>query len=64
MQAYKSWLKRQHYRVREQFDTRCNQTEVAPTWICQAIKQAGFDLELPVFTGKYSYTFDQKELGA
>jgi len=64
MQAYKSWLKRQHYRVREQFDTRCNQTEVAPTWICQAIEQAGFDLELPVFTGKYSYTFDQKELGA
>ena len=62
--AYKSWLKRQHYRVRENYRTRCNQTEVAPTWICQAIKQAGFDLELPVFTGKYSYTFDQKELGA
>ena len=62
--AYQSWLTRQHYRVREQFDSRCNQTEVAPTWICQAIEQAGFDLELPVFTGKYSYTFDQKELGA
>jgi len=64
MNGYKSWLTRQHYRVREQFDTRCNQTEVAPTWIIQAIKLAGFKYELPVFIGKFQYDFEDKELGA
>lgn len=63
MNAYKSWLKRQHYRVRENYNERCNQTEVAPTWICQAIKAAGFPFEVPVFIGKFAYEFNDKELG-
>ena len=63
MDAYQSWLKRQDYRIRENYNTRCNQTEVAPTWLCQAIAAAGFPFELPVFIGNYSYEFNDKELG-
>lgn len=63
MNAYKSWLKRQHYRIRENYNERCNQTEVAPTWICQAIKAAGFPFEVPVFIGKFAYDFNNNELG-
>jgi hypothetical protein len=63
MDAYQSWLKRQHYRIRENYNTRCNQTEVAPTWLCQAMGAAGFPFELPVFIGKYAYEFNAKELG-
>lgn len=63
MDAYQSWLKRQHYRVRENYKTRCNQTEVGPTWLCQAIGAAGFPFELPVFIGMYAYDFNDKELG-
>lgn len=63
MDAYQSWLKRQHYRIRENYNTRCNQTEVAPTWLCQAMAAAGFPYELPVFIGKYAYDFNNKELG-
>ena len=63
MDAYQNWLKRQHYRVRENYNTRCNQTEVAPTWLCQAMSVAGFPFELPIFIGKYAYDFNQKELG-
>jgi hypothetical protein len=63
MNAYKSWLKRQHYRIRENYNERCNQTEVAPTWICQAITAAGFPFETPVFIGKFKYDFNSAELG-
>jgi hypothetical protein len=63
MNAYKSWLKRQHYRIRENYNDRCNQTEVAPTWICQAITAAGFPFETPAFIGKFKYDFNAAELG-
>jgi len=42
---------------------RCNQTLVAPAWICQALKAKGFKYSLPKMTGKYRYTFTAQELG-
>ena len=61
--AYKSWFNRQDLQVRMTLNSRCNQTEVAPTWICQAIAKAGFSKDLPIFTGRFAYDFDDKELG-
>ena len=61
--AYKSWFNRQDSQVRMTLNSRCNQTEVAPTWICQAIAKAGFSKDLPIFTGRFAYDFDDKELG-
>ena len=61
--AYKSWFNRQDSQVRETLNSRCNQTEVAPTWICQAITKAGFSKDLPIFTGRFKYDFNSKELG-
>lgn len=61
--AYKSWLKRQPNQIKENYNERCNQTEVAPTWLCQAVSSTGmFPYELPVFTGKYRYDFLPEEL--
>ena len=60
--AYKSWWNRQPASVQEAFPTRCNQTEVAPTWICQAIVNAGFPHEVPAFIGRFAYKFTEKEL--
>jgi hypothetical protein len=61
--AYKSWFNRQDSQVRITLNSRCNQTEVAPTWICQAIAKAGFSKDLPIFTGRFAYDFDDRELG-
>ena len=61
--AYKKWYNRQDLQVRITLNSRCNQTEVAPTWICQAIAKAGFSKELPIFTGRFAYDFDERELG-
>ena len=63
LNAYKSWYNRQDWQVRNTYKSRCNQTEVAPTWICQTIAKAGFSKELPVFAGKFAYDFKNKELG-
>lgn len=63
MSAYQSWLKRQPLRIRESLNTRCNQTEVAPTWICQSIKAAGFPYDVPMFIGRFAYDFNDNELG-
>lgn len=60
--AYQSWWKRQPQNVRDAFSTRCNQTEVAPTWICQALELAGFPHDLPMFIGRFHYKFNAKEL--
>jgi hypothetical protein len=62
-EAYQSWYERQYAQVKSAYNERCNQTEVAPTWICQAIAKAGFSKELPIFTGKFQYDFKKKELG-
>jgi hypothetical protein len=61
--AYNSWYRRQDEQTKNAYKSRCNQTEVAPTWICQAIAKAGFSKELPIFTGKFKYDFKKKELG-
>ena len=42
---------------------RCNQTLVAPAWICQALKAKNFKYSLPKMTGKYRYNFTKQELG-
>lgn len=60
--AYTSWYKRQSAEVQAVYKTRCNQTEVGPTWICQAVANQGFPYELPEFTGKFAYKFTAKEL--
>lgn len=61
--AYKSWLNRQPQQIRDNYSERCNQTEVAPTWLCQAVANTGaFPYDLPEFLGKYRYDFDAKEL--
>jgi len=62
MAAYAGWLRRQPEDVRGHFNSRCNQTEVAPTWLCQAVRNAGFKLELPTFSGKFAYEFTAEEL--
>ena len=62
LNAYKSWYKRQHYATRSHYNERCNQTEVGPTWICQALANAGFTKPLPEFKGKFFYEFTAQEL--
>ena len=42
---------------------RCNQTLVAPTWICQALKAKGFKYALPKMSGNFRYDFTKQELG-
>jgi hypothetical protein len=61
--AYQSWRKRQPQQVQHMFKERCNQTEVGPTWLVQAVNNTGcFPYTLPVFSGKYSYKFNAEEL--
>lgn len=58
--AYTSWRARQGNP--DSISGRCNQTQVAPTWICQAIKQAGFKYDVPAFSGIMRYNFTKQEL--
>ena len=60
MRAYNSWRDRQGNP--EAIPSRCNQTKVAPTWICQAVKQAGFKYDVPAFSGTMRYNFKKEEL--
>lgn len=60
MRAYNSWRDRQGNP--ESISQRCNQTLVAPTWLCQAVKLAGFKYAIPKFSGNMSYRFTEEEL--
>ena len=60
MRAYNSWRDRQGNP--ESISQRCNQTLVAPTWLCQAVKLAGFKYAIPRFSGNMSYRFTEEEL--
>ena len=60
LRAYNSWRERQGNP--DSISSRCNQTQVAPTWICQAIKQAGFKYDVPAFSGIMRYNFTKQEL--
>lgn len=60
MRAYNSWRDRQGNP--DAISQRCNQTLVAPTWLCQAVKLAGFKYAVPKFSGNMSYRFTEEEL--
>jgi hypothetical protein len=60
LRAYNSWRNRQPNS--EAFATRCNQTLVAPTWICQAVKQHGFPYGVPSFPFALTFNFTEQEL--
>ena len=60
--AYKNFLDTLDYTTRLHYGDRCNQTEVAPTWLCQAVAEAGFEHDVPTFTGKYFYDFPKADL--
>lgn len=60
MRAYNSWRDRQGNP--DTISQRCNQTLVAPTWLCQAVKLAGFQYAVPKFSGNMNYRFTEEEL--
>jgi len=58
--AYTSWRARQGNA--DTISQRCNQTLVAPTWLCQAVVLAGFKYAVPKFGGNMNYRFTEEEL--
>ena len=60
--AYKNYLERLKPAQRAHYNERCNQTEVAPAWLCQVVANQGFEYELPEFTGRFDYKFPKKDL--
>jgi hypothetical protein len=60
--AYKHYLNRLKPAQRAHYNERCNQTEVAPAWLCQAVENQGFEYDLPEFSGRFDYKFPTKDL--
>jgi len=58
--AYSSWRNRQPNS--ELFGVRCNQTLVAPTWLCQTAALHGFPHGLPSFPASMNFEFTEQEL--
>lgn len=57
LRAYNNWRARQNNP--EAFPKRCNQTLVAPSWICTALVRAGFPHAVPGFTGAMYFDWAQ-----
>lgn len=60
--AYQNYLDRLKPAERSHYGERCNQTEVAPAWLCQVVANQGFDYDLPEFSGRFDYMFPNKDL--
>ena len=48
---------------RHYIPARCNQSYVAPAWICSSLARRGFKQALPKLSGNYRFVFDNKYLG-
>lgn len=57
LRAYNNWRTRQSNP--DAFPKRCNQTLVAPSWICNALVRAGFPHAVPGFTGAMHFDWAQ-----
>lgn len=57
LRAYDNWRRRQNNP--DAFPKRCNQTLVAPSWICTALVRNGFPHAVPGFSGAMHFDWQQ-----
>lgn len=60
LRAYENWRLRQFNS--DALPKRCNQTLVAPSWICAALESRGFPHALPRFTGAMHFDWQKEDL--